>query len=314
MTQSLLCETVTGDTMAELMAAREGDADPAVRPDLVELRLDGVRDLDIAQALQGRRGPVIVTCRPTWEGGRFAGTEDERRNVLRQAISLGAEYVDVEWRAGFADLIAQAPSRIVISSHDFAGVPDDLCARAQAMRATGAATIKVAVCPARLSDTLPLRDIAAGGNAVVIGMGAPGVPTRLLASRFGSTWTYGGPGIAPGQIPPARMVRDYRFRDVGPRTAIYGLVGHDAIESPLPAAHNAWFAAQGIDAVCVPLPAADFSDFLTFADALGLAGASMAAPFEEDVLAGDTLRRGPGGWDAMHSAGDAERQLEFWTT
>jgi shikimate 5-dehydrogenase len=110
------------------------------------------------------------------------------------------------------------------------------------------------------------------------------------------------------------MVRDYRFRDVGPRTAIYGIVGHAAIDSPLPALHNAWFAARRIDAVCVPLPAADFSDFLTFADALGIAGASMAAPFAEEVLAGDTLRRGPDGWDAMHSAGDATRQLEFWTT
>ena len=76
---SLLCETVTGDTMAELLAAR----DAAAAADMVELRLDGVRDLDVARALHGRRGPVIVTCRPTWEGGRFDGSEDSARAGAR---------------------------------------------------------------------------------------------------------------------------------------------------------------------------------------------------------------------------------------
>ena len=64
MISSLLCETVTGATMAELTAARDA-ADAA---DMVELRLDGVQDLDVAQALQGGHVPVIATCRPVWEG------------------------------------------------------------------------------------------------------------------------------------------------------------------------------------------------------------------------------------------------------
>jgi 3-dehydroquinate dehydratase len=51
--------------MAELRAARDAVKDA----DLVELRLDGVADLDVAGALAGRRRPVIVTCRPSWEGG-----------------------------------------------------------------------------------------------------------------------------------------------------------------------------------------------------------------------------------------------------
>ena len=57
------------------------------------------RDVDVAGALGGRRHPVIVTCRPTWEGGRFDGSEEERRGLLVQAARLGAEFVDVEWRA-----------------------------------------------------------------------------------------------------------------------------------------------------------------------------------------------------------------------
>ena len=85
------------------------------------------------------------------------------------------------------------------------------------MRATGAAVIKVAVTATRLSDTLPLLEIAKDGDAVVIGMGDAGVPSRLLATRFGSRWTYGGNGVAPGQMPAARMIDEFRFRSITPR-------------------------------------------------------------------------------------------------
>src|ERR1044071_3983121 len=155
----LLCETVTGESMADLVAARDG----AITGDMVELRLDGVKGLDVAAALSGRRTPVIATCRPRWEGGRFDGSEAERRAILGQALAGGAEFVDVEWRARFDDLVRRAPDRIILSSHDFDGVPHDLADRARAMRAVGATTIKVAITPRRLSDTLPLIEIGRAG-------------------------------------------------------------------------------------------------------------------------------------------------------
>jgi len=265
---ALLCETVTGETMDQLLAAR----DAAGNADMVELRLDGVQDLDVDRALNGRRGPVIVTCRPAWEGGRFAGGEQDRRAVLAHALAAGADYVDVEWKAGMNDLVEAHRERVVVSSHDFSGVPADLCARVRAMRATGAAVIKVAVTAARLSDTLPLLDVARAGDAVVIGMGDAGVPSRLLATRFGSRWTYGGNGVAPGQIRAARMIGEFRYRSIGDRTAIYGLTGEDALKSTIPAVRNAAFSAAGVDAVCVPLPVADAADIEQFAAALGIIG------------------------------------------
>ena len=267
---SLLCETVTGDTMAQLLAAR--DAVAGVGADMLELRLDGVTDLDVASALHGRRAPVIATCRPTWEGGRFDGSEDTRCQLLEQALEAGADYVDVEWKAHFDDFVQANRSRVVLSSHDFTAVPADLCTRAGAMRATGAAVIKVAVTAARLSDTLLLRELAKQGDAVVIGMGDAGVPSRLLATRFGSRWTYGGNGVAPGQIPAARMIDEFRFRAITEQTSVYGLAGAAALTSTVPARRNAAFAAAGVDAVCVPLPAADPADIQTFADALGIIG------------------------------------------
>lgn len=277
MNAALLCETVTGTTTGELIAAR----DAATAADMVELRLDGVRRCDVARVLEGRSRPAIVTCRPTWEGGQFDGAEEERHRLLEAALNRGAEYVDIEWRslsAGggqgvFDGLLAAYRDRVVVSSHDFDGVPDDLGARAAAMRAAGAAAIKVAVAPRRLCDTLALMGISSGHeDAIVIGMGDAGLPTRLLASRFGSRWTYGGNAVAPGQIPVARMVGDFRFRDVGPKTALYGFVSASGAASRMPAVLNGAFSAGGMDAVCVPLIGADEADVRVFSDALGFAG------------------------------------------
>ena len=290
--------------MADLRTARDG----VTRADMVELRLDGVEDIDVAGALAGRTLPAIVTCRPTWEGGRFDGSEERRHSVLREALNRGAEYVDVEWRAGFVDLIAQDPRRIVLSLHDFQRVPDDLAARAIAMRQAGAGAIKIAIPATRLSDAIALQPIGAEGDAIVIAMGDAGLPSRLLASRFGSKWTYAGDGIAPGQIPAARMLDEFRFRSVGLNTAIYGVVGNVGLHSKSPVMHNAAFEAAGLDAVYVPFRAADFDDFLTFADAMRVTGASVTIPFKLDALRAsdgvDMLTRTVGAANTLRRIGD----------
>ena len=297
--------------MAELLAAR----DAATAADMVELRLDGVVDLDVRAALQRSPRPAIVTCRPVWEGGSFTGTEQERHAILADAIDSGAEFVDIEWRAGFDDLIRRAPTRIVLSMHDFERVPNDLDDRVRAMRDTGAGTIKVAVMAGRLTDTLPLLPIGREGNAVVIGMGDAGVPTRLLATQFGSRWTYAGRGAAPGQIPAARMVDEFHVRRVDRATAVYGVVSTNALHSLSPVMHNAAFAAAALNAVYVPLCAADFADFRQFADAIGIEGASVTIPFKRDALqaacradeltqqvgAANTLRRRGSEWEATNT-------------
>jgi 3-dehydroquinate dehydratase/shikimate dehydrogenase len=311
MTSALLCETVTGESMAELVAARDG----ATHGDMVELRLDGVRDLDVAGALQGRRVPALVTCRPAWEGGRYDGGEEERAQVLSRALDLGAEFVDVEWRAAtqsngaFLDIIRRQPARVILSSHDFEGVPRDLDDRVRAMRGVGAGSIKVAVAVSRLTETLRLKQIGAAGAAIVVGMGEAGVPSRLLAAHYRSRWTYAGRGVAPGQLLAETMADDFHFFRIGPETAVYGVVSTNAMHSLSPVMHNAAFEAAGIDAVYVPLRACDFEDFLSFASAMGVQGASITIPFKLDALraakSSDALTQSVGAANTLRRAGDA---------
>ena len=310
-----LCATVTARTMSELRARR----DAQTGADLVELRLDTVAQPDVAGALAGRRRPAVVTCRPAWEGGAFAGSEAERRRLLLEACRLGAEYVDVEHGAAFAgELLAARNGRgLVLSFHAFDGVPADVEARYRAMRATGAEVVKIAAAAGSLHDSLRVAALGGGDERrVLIAMGTSGIPSRVLAGRFGSCWTYAGEEAAPGQIDLERMRREFRFHEISDSTAVYGVLGAPIGHSLSPAMHNAGFRAAGIDAIYLPLEAAGVDDFLTFAQAVRLRGASVTAPFKEPIAAHvveqdatsraigavNTVRRlESGGWEGLNT-------------
>src|SRR5687768_5659851 len=284
MSKPLLVIVASAPTTAELRRRR--DAASAAGADLVELRLDSVADPDVTAALAGRKSPVIVTCRPEWEGGAFKDSEAERRRMLECALQQGADYVDVEFKAPFAhDLIAATGGRrIVLSSHDFAGVPPDLIERVRAMRAAGAEIVKLAVMAHSLSDNLRLLQLERAPNTVLIAMGPAGAPTRVLAAYFHSMWSYAGEGYAPGQISAARMLEEFRFRDITEKTGIYGVVGSPLTHSVSPAMHNAAFRAAGVDAVYVPMVAASAEDFTIFATALEVQGVSITIPYKVDLF------------------------------
>lgn len=277
--------------MEELRRAR----DAASFADMVEMRLDTVDQPNAVGAIEGRRKPVIVTCRAAWEGGFFRGSEEERERILSDAQGAGAEFVDVEARAEFAATIARKRRGrgLVLSLHAFGEPPADLIQRAIAMRTTGAEIVKIAISAQRLTDMLPLVEIASrpefapvdGSVAhVLIAMGQAGVPSRILSAHLGNRWTYAGDGVAPGQPPAARLLGDFGFRRIRRDAAIYGVVGNPIAHSLSPVMHNAGFKAVGLNAVYVPLQAADVDDFVTFARAMGMRGASITAPFKVAML------------------------------
>jgi shikimate dehydrogenase len=96
------------------------------------------------------------------------------------------------------------------------------------------------------------------------------------------------------------MLSQFRFREIGPATRIFGVVSSSALHSFSPVMHNAAFAAAGIDAVYVPLQTREFSDFEEFATALGVEGASVTIPFK-----GDALRAATTADDLTHQVGAA---------
>jgi 3-dehydroquinate dehydratase/shikimate dehydrogenase len=317
-------ETVTAGTLAELRAAR----DRVTGADLVELRLDGVRDVNVAGALEGRSLPVVVTCRPVWEGGRFDGAEEERLRLLTDAVHAGAEFVDVEWRAGFRESLlalrgpagrngarsSRRPTQFVVSHHDFSGTPADLAARVQEMRRTGADIVKAAITAHALRDGIALKDALEGKPGHIgIAMGSAGQFTRLWPAWVGSCWTYGG-SAAPGQVRTYDLIHRYRVRRTSSKTTAYGVAGSPVGHSASPAMHNAALAEHGLDAVYLPFETAQGDDLFALADEMKLAGVSVTIPLKQSLLTSDvivdelprkigalnTLRRTKKGWEGRN--------------
>jgi 3-dehydroquinate dehydratase/shikimate dehydrogenase len=278
-----LCITVIGKDSEAIRQARVAAEDTA---DLVELRLDSMTSPDPEAALAGRRKPAIVTCRPAREGGMFDGSEEERLRILQRAQSLGAEFIDIEWDIRAEPFVAARGGKgVIVSRHDFQGVPDDLPALLQRLRATGAEVAKVAVTVERASDLRTLLENARPGDgSVLIGMGRAGLATRVLAARFGSRWTYAGNGVAPGQVSATRLLEEFHFRRIRPDAAVYVLLGRPAADSLSPAMHNAGFAALALNAVYVPIESRDIDGFRQVAGMIGMGGASVTIPFKRDVM------------------------------
>ncbi|HEX8147997.1 MAG TPA: type I 3-dehydroquinate dehydratase [Pyrinomonadaceae bacterium] len=211
------------DTGACLAALRD------LAPDvgMAEVRLDLMGSFDLPRLVRESPLPLIITCRPPREGGRFAGSEAERLDILSRAFDLGCAFVDVEWDsvAAFAGRRG-AHTRLIASRHWSDDMParlwpayEELSRKADAVKLVGMAR--------RASDVLPVFDLLsrAGGPVVGIAMGEAGRVTRLLAPCFAPCLlTYGaqesGGATAPGQLTVREMVDLYHLNAVGPHTAV----------------------------------------------------------------------------------------------
>lgn len=232
------------------------------------------------------RSPVacIATCRPTWEGGFYDGPEDARVALFEALGTLAPprghapRYIDFE-QAGYArsanirqkiHLAVDHPTRgrdlapsLILSIHDFKGPPADLSRRLLAARGADAARVlKVAFHARSLRDNIELFDILTDRDrpTIALCMGEFGLMSRVLAPKFGGFLTFASlrptTTTAPGQPTIAELVGLYRFRSIGARTRVYGIVGWPVGHSLSPHVHNAGFEAVGHDGVYVPLPIA----------------------------------------------------------
>jgi 3-dehydroquinate dehydratase/shikimate dehydrogenase len=299
-----ICVSLAEDTTEAVLARMEALASVA---DLFEVRADFARELDLGALLDARGKPLLFTCRPESEGGRWPDADREgRRLLLEEAAARGFDLVDVELRSDFVDLIESRAGRgLVVSYHDLEGLPDDLDGLYERMAATGADVVKIVGTARSVLDLARLHAFAhrrataaalAGGNTpprakpglVALAMGPLGVASRILGGRHGAPFTFAsvetGREAAPGQLPARVLADTYRVRAIGPATRVYGLLGQDVLRSLSPAIHNRAFAACGIDAVYVPLPAESLSAFVEALPALGLSGFSVTRPYKSQIV------------------------------
>ncbi len=312
----MICVPITAETTDGVVAdLREAAAVAA----LVELRLDFVRDPDLRAIFgarpeapaTGRRVPLIATCRAAWEGGRFEGPEEKRLGILREAAALGADYIDVE--AKVERLPDPGPAKTILSRHDFEGTPADLEGLYRSIAQRKPDVVKIAATPRTGAELAALARLAAraDGPRVVLGMGATGLPTRLLYRRFGCLWTYAalraGAESASGQLPASQLRDPYRADRCASGTRVFAVAGVPERIDPLVDRFNRAFAAQGVDAICVPL--AGVEDPQPVVDAIGIEGTFAPGPAD----GGDELiRRAAAQWKTWIGSDLSEAVLADW--
>jgi len=241
------------------------------RVDAVELRLDLHPDADVA-ALRRRCGKqVIATVRRARDGGRFAGSEEERAILFRRARD--ADYVDVEVDAD--DAIAPAGVPRIVSFHDREGVPADLDAVFERCLLRGGRMVKIAATPRTATEAFRLLELPVGG----IGMGPYGTFPRVLAPL---TYCARGP-VAPGMPTPADLFEVFRVRRLGPTPALYGVAGDPIEHSRSPHLFNPALERDGVDAVYLRFRVDRLAPFWPAFVAHGGRALSVTAPLKVEA-------------------------------
>src|SRR3984885_182796 len=189
--ESRICAVAAAATAAEMMrqvrlALRETPT--------VELRLDWLRsDAERRKLLAwvrrqkfGRRATLMATCRRLCAGGRLRNGIKAEMYWLMQARQSGCVWCDVEIETlrelpGKTVLGFGAPSKVLLSVHDFKGTP----ALPREMTATdhrGVAAVKLAARANTIADSVRLLRLTRKSKSfVAVPMGEIGLPARILA-------------------------------------------------------------------------------------------------------------------------------------
>jgi 3-dehydroquinate dehydratase/shikimate dehydrogenase len=253
-------------------------------------------ELSLHQLLSRLHFPqTIATCRREQAGGAFKGTVEQQAAVLAAAVRAGCHWVDIEVEsieeAGSSLLRQFQPARVIVSYHDYHKTPP-LGPLYRQLARLPVDMIKVATHAQGLRNNIQIRQLLRtyhhqSPKLVAVGMGASGIPSRLLALLWGSAITYASAGnhaVVPGQISAEIMRSVYRVDRLDHRTQLYGVVGSHASISLSPAMQNAAFQAKHVNAVFLPCETTQLSDFLAFARQAGLLGFAVTMPYKRAIL------------------------------
>ncbi|MBI3272111.1 MAG: type I 3-dehydroquinate dehydratase [Planctomycetes bacterium] len=262
---------------------------------VAEIRLDlspaDTREAVLREAARVAAVPLVATCRPHAEGGRYEGSEAARVRLLELAARSGFAYVDAEFAAS---RLPELPSgvRLILSQHDFDRTPPGLVRMLRRMEARRPHLVKLCAMARSPLDCLRMVEAIRAARLPMAGlaMGELGAPTRILYRALGGAMTYAsaaaGAETAPGQVSLADLRGLYRADRLGPRTRVYGLLGYPVAHSRGPALFNRVFAAEGKNAVYVPIAMPDARDLPHWLAAdLPAHGYSVTIPHKEAALA-----------------------------
>jgi 3-dehydroquinate dehydratase / shikimate dehydrogenase len=286
----MICVTIGRGRHSSLIEEWKEAAEAGV--DLVELRIDCLRrDADLKRILKERPTPLVFTIRRGADGGLWRGNEEKRQLLLREAVALGVDYVDLEMDIA-AKIRRFGKTKRIISYHNQKSTPVDLQDIAEKCEEFDPDVVKIATAASTLAEASRVLHLAATAKAptIPIAMGELGVFSRILGRKFGAPFTFAGFNpervFAPGMQSYAVMKRDYSYDRINAQTEIYGVIGDPIEQSLSPVVHNAAFAHLGQNKVMVPfmVPNGELPAFFKELLWLDIKGCSVTIPHKEAVV------------------------------
>ncbi len=190
--------------------------------DLFELRIDLIGN-DWQQLAKQIKKPWIATNRTIDEGGKWQGNEARRIEGLLQAIELGADMVDVEFRTkNLKNIVPLVKKRVkcILSFHDLEKtLPlNEMRKIVQKLLAAGADICKVVTTARGVEDNLAVLELISEfpeDKIIAFAMGQAGQISRVLSPLVGADFTYAsierGKESAPGQITVEELLKIYQL-------------------------------------------------------------------------------------------------------
>jgi len=324
----MICIPITSGTIKEDLRAIEKSC---MFADFIELRMDLIGGGNLAKLIaaaraQSRSIKIIVTCRKKEEaapakaaaraGSLVKHTTEKKMALLKEAIELGADFIDIELAEGsraineLQSLCAKKGSKtkIIVSYHNLKETPVltglkeifHQCAKFKP------AIVKIVTTAKTVEDnltTLNLIPYAQKRSQKIISlcMGDKGVISRVVAPLMGNYLSFAtlsrGGQSAPGQFTfdemkqinellkssqTARIAPVLSPRKAEPRNFI--LLGNPVAQSLSPLMHNTALQKMGItgnySAFCVQ----DLRGAIQGMKAMNIRGASVTIPFKVAVM------------------------------
>lgn len=257
--------------------------------DLVELRLDYIDRPDLDSLLRDRPRPVIVTNRAVDQGGMYSGNESSRIDMLKKAIDLGADYIDIEHDC--VDKIKDiGATKLIVSYHNFQETPHDIGRIHSGLANSGAHIAKLVTFANRIEDNYRIFEMLENSDFPTISfcMGELGQVSRILSLKYGGIFTFAsldkGKESAPGQLTIDDLTNIYHAREIGKTTAVYGLIGNPVDHSMGHVFHNGVFNKTGVDARYLRFKVDDLGGFIDSVKRFDIKGLSVTIPHKESII------------------------------
>jgi len=299
--------------------------------DAIELRMDLISDGKLPELISTVRSisdtvKVIVTCRRKEEAapaGRYPNmpavmrySKTKKAAIFRQAVELGADYIDIELAEGalFIDDLASYcrrrihPVQIIISYHNFKLTPAPARLREifHQCREFKPAVVKIVTYARKPDDNLKVLGLIPyareySQEIIALCMGDVGRISRVAAPFLGNFLNFATleakAQSAPGQLTVAAMrkidqlVNEGEARSDQPVISSpdgglinYVLLGNPVRQSLSPLMHNAALAAIGIEGTYNAFCVNDLAAAIQGIRGMNIRGASVTVPFKSAVM------------------------------